>query len=61
MPSNRGDNGAQTAYRNCLNDHGVTVTGPVDQLDASDPTVAAAMQACAALRPSGGTPTPGSS
>jgi hypothetical protein len=47
-----GDNGALTAYRNCLSDHGVTVTGRIDDLDANDPEVAAAMQACAPLRPS---------
>jgi hypothetical protein len=59
----RGDNGALTAYRNCLSDHGVTVTGSVDNLDASDPKVAEAVKACAPLRPSGmptASPTPSS-
>jgi hypothetical protein len=49
---NRNNNGATTAYRNCLSDHGVTVSGPVDELDSKDPKVAAALQACAVLRPS---------
>jgi hypothetical protein len=46
------DNGAQAAYRTCLRDHGVTVTGRIDDLDTSDPKVAAALQTCAPLRPS---------
>jgi hypothetical protein len=46
------DNGALTAYRNCLGDHGVTVTGRVDEVNTSDPKVAAALQTCAPLRPS---------
>jgi hypothetical protein len=46
------NNGANTAYRNCLTEHGVTVSGPIDQLDPKDSKVAAAMQACAVLRPS---------
>ena len=45
-------NGALMAYRNCLSDHGVTVSGPIDELDSKDPKVAAALQACAVLRPS---------
>jgi hypothetical protein len=63
---NRGDNGALTAYRNCLTDHGVTVTGNINNLDTSDPKVAEAVKACAPLRPSGGpggpsvSPTPSS-
>jgi hypothetical protein len=48
------DNGAITAYRNCLTDHGVTVTGNLNNLDASDPKVADALKACAPLRPSDG-------
>lgn len=51
-PQRSRDNGAVTAYRNCLADHGVTAPGGPGQLDSTDPTVAAAMQACAALRPS---------
>jgi hypothetical protein len=51
-PQRNRDNGAATAYRNCLADHGVTASGGFDQLDSGDPKVAAAMQACAALRPS---------
>ncbi|WP_432833734.1 hypothetical protein [Dactylosporangium sp. CA-092794] len=43
--------GRDAAYRNCLNDHGVTVTGSTNQLDTSDAKVAAAIQACAALKP----------
>jgi hypothetical protein len=60
---NRTDNGALTAYRNCLTEHGVTVTGNINNLDASDPKVAEALKACAPLRPSGGavaSPTPSS-
>jgi hypothetical protein len=52
------DNGALTAYRNCLSDHGVTVTGRIEDLDTSDPKVAAALQTCAPLRPSNGPPQP---
>jgi hypothetical protein len=51
------DNGAITAYRNCLSNHGVTASAAAGQLNTSDPTVAAAEKACAALRPSAG-PTP---
>jgi hypothetical protein len=54
-----GDNGAQAAYRNCLTENGVTVTGNADNLDMSDPEVAAAVATCAPLRPSA-TPTPSS-
>ncbi|WP_433054579.1 hypothetical protein [Dactylosporangium sp. CS-033363] len=46
-----GGNGRDAAYRNCLSEHNVTVTGSVDQLDTSDPKVAAAVQACAPLKP----------
>jgi hypothetical protein len=47
------DNGANAAYLNCLRDHGVTAsTGPA-RFNTADPTVAAAMQACAPLRPTG--------
>jgi hypothetical protein len=51
-------NSAQRAYRNCLNDHGVS---PTAGLNTADPTVAAAMQACAPLRPTGGPGGAGSS
>jgi hypothetical protein len=47
------DNGALTAYRNCLADHGVTLSGPITDLPTSDPKVVAALQACEALRPTG--------
>ena len=52
--ANGQDNGAISAYRNCLSDHGVTASGGVGQLDSTDPKVAAAEQACAALRPTTG-------
>jgi len=52
-----GGGGANAAYRNCLNDHGVAVSGPVDQLNQSDPKVKAALDACAVLRPTA-MPTP---
>jgi hypothetical protein len=45
------DNGALSAYRDCLSNHGVTASAGIGQLDGSDPTVAAAQQACAALLP----------
>jgi hypothetical protein len=44
--------GADAAYRNCLGQHGVTVSGPIDQLNTADPQVAAAEQTCAVLKPS---------
>ncbi|MGI5246434.1 hypothetical protein [Dactylosporangium sp. CA-139066] len=47
-----GGNGRDAAYRNCLTEHGVTVNGSTDQLDTSDAKVAAAVQACAPLKPS---------
>jgi hypothetical protein len=43
---------ANAAYRNCLAENGITVSGPIDQLDESDPTVARALSVCAPLRPS---------
>jgi hypothetical protein len=55
----RPDNGALQAYRTCLSDRGVTITGGIDGLDASDPRIAEALAACAALRPSGA-PSPSS-
>ncbi|WP_144123221.1 PT domain-containing protein [Catellatospora sichuanensis] len=56
---NRGDNGANAAYRNCLAERGVEFT-PGQQLATADPKVAAAMQACAVLRPTT-TPSPAAS
>jgi hypothetical protein len=44
--------GRDTAFLNCLTEHGITASGPVEQLNASDPKVAAALTACAPLRPS---------
>jgi hypothetical protein len=46
------NNSAFTAYRNCLADHGVTMSAGPDGLDANDPKVAEAMRVCAPLRPS---------
>jgi hypothetical protein len=46
-----GNNGANTAYRNCLRDHGVTASGGTNQLNTADPTIAAAEKVCAPLRP----------
>jgi hypothetical protein len=51
------NNAASTAYRNCLSDHGVTMSSGPGGLDANDPKVAAAMKACEPLRPTG-RPTP---
>jgi hypothetical protein len=45
-----GRNGAITAYRNCLRDHGVT--DPRAEQASADPALAAALAACAPLRPS---------
>ncbi|WP_155369133.1 hypothetical protein [Catellatospora vulcania] len=56
---NRGDNGANAAYRNCLAERGVEFT-PGQQLATADPKVAAAMQACAVLRPTAA-PSPAAS
>jgi hypothetical protein len=47
------DNGAAAAYLNCLRDHGVTSSTGPNRLNTADPAVAAAVQACAPLRPSG--------
>jgi hypothetical protein len=47
------NNGAFTAYRNCLSDHGISASAGPDQLNTADPKVAAALAACAPLRPSG--------
>ncbi len=48
----RGDNGANAAYRNCLQNHGVT--GPMTNLNTADSKIAAAVTACAPISP---TPT----
>jgi hypothetical protein len=42
-----------TAYRNCLSEHGVTASTGPNALNSADPTIAAAMTACQALRPAG--------
>ncbi|MET7393173.1 hypothetical protein ABZS66_06725 [Dactylosporangium sp. NPDC005572] len=55
-----GGGGRNAAYINCLTEHGVTVSGSIDQLSTADPKVAEAMTACAALRPSG-QPSPAAS
>jgi hypothetical protein len=55
----RGNNGAFTAYRNCLADHGVTMSRGPGQLNTTDPTVAAAVKACQALLPVRPTPSAG--
>jgi hypothetical protein len=46
-----GRGGADTAYRNCLSQHGVMASGPLTQLNTADPQVAAAEQTCAVLKP----------
>jgi hypothetical protein len=46
-----GNNAASAAYRNCLSDHGVTMSAGPGGLDSNDPKVAAAMKACEPLRP----------
>jgi hypothetical protein len=46
------NSGAFTAYRNCLSDHGLTMSAGPGGYDQNDPKVAAAMTACAPLRPS---------
>ena len=51
LGGNGANDSALAAYRNCLSEHGVTASTPPDQLDNTDPTVAAAMTACAVLRP----------
>jgi hypothetical protein len=57
--SGRGNNSAFVAYRNCLSEHGVNITNGQNQLNTADPTVAAALQTCAPLRPTGGPGAPG--
>jgi hypothetical protein len=59
LPSGRpggGDNGANAAYRNCLSDHGATMS---PGMSTADPAIAKAMEACKVLRPSA-LPTPSS-
>jgi hypothetical protein len=51
-PGGGGNNGAIAAYRNCLSNHGVTMSAGPGSLNTTDPTVAAAAKACAALLPS---------
>jgi hypothetical protein len=51
-PGGGGGGGREAAYRNCLTERGVTVSGPVDDLDTADAKVAAAVTACAPLKPS---------
>jgi hypothetical protein len=54
------DNGAFTAYRNCLADHGVTMNqGRGNQLNTADPKTAAALKVCEPLRPTGFPTGPG--
>lgn len=48
----RGGGGFDSAYRNCLGQHGVTLSGPISRLDTADPQIAAAEKICAVLRPS---------
>jgi hypothetical protein len=48
-----GNNSAMTAYRNCLSEHGATASTGPNSLNSADPTVAAAITACEALRPNG--------
>jgi hypothetical protein len=50
-----GGNGANAAYRNCLQQHGVTLGG---NLNTTDPTVKKAMETCKVLKPTASaTPT----
>lgn len=46
-----GGNGADAAFRNCLANHGVTASAGPGPLPTADPKVAAAVKACAVLRP----------
>jgi hypothetical protein len=48
-----GNDSATRAYRNCLTEHGAASAGP---LSTDDPTVVAAMAACAPLRPTPASP-----
>ena len=51
------DNGAMRAYVNCLQQHGVTVTGGIRGLNTADPKFAAADKVCGVLKPTA-TPAP---
>jgi hypothetical protein len=53
-----GNDSALTAYRNCLAEQGVSTSGPVN---TTDPKVAAAREACAALLPTNRPAAPPSS
>ena len=46
---NRGNNGANAAYRNCLQQHGVTLGET--PLNTADPAVKKAEETCKVLRP----------
>jgi hypothetical protein len=48
-----GNDSGFAAYRTCLSDHGVTASQGPGNLSTTDPKVAAAVKACAALRPPG--------
>jgi hypothetical protein len=48
-----GGNSAFTAYRNCLQSHGVSTSSGTSGLNTADPKVAAAIKTCAPLRPAG--------
>src|SRR5262249_37736719 len=48
----RFNNSQFTAYRNCLQSHGVTFSTGSGALSTSDPKVATALKTCAPLRPS---------
>jgi hypothetical protein len=50
-PGGNGNNSRLAAYRNCLQNHGVTMTGGLNSLNTADPKVVAAEKACAPLRP----------
>jgi hypothetical protein len=55
VTGNGGFNSSQfTAYRNCLQSHGVTFSAGPNGLSTSDSKVAAALKTCAPLRPTGG-------
>jgi hypothetical protein len=54
------NNSQFTAYRNCLQSHGVTFSAGPGGLSTSDPKVAAALKTCAPLRPTGPARSPAS-
>ena len=53
---NRGGNGQNSAFRNCLKDHGVTATG--GNLDTDDATVKKALETCRVLQQPQASATP---